>query len=84
MGEIKKMDKITNCPNNTFDCGVSCGLYIAVEGILEVMEKFEDDDKRIELLTLFKNSLREDIEEKHLEHMDQRYGWKKHLEKVLK
>lgn len=78
------MEKIQNCPNNAFDCGVGCGLIIMSEAILEIMEHFKDDSERKRVLVEFKNVLHSNVHERHLEHMNTRYEWKKTLDKLIK
>ena len=78
------MDKITNCPNNTFDCGVACGIYIMTEAILQTLRKINEKDKQVECICKFSKDLQSDVMEKHLEHMNIRYDWKKNIDKIIK
>ena len=78
------MKKIDNCPNNTFDCGVSCGLSIMTQAILRILDRIDDTKKQKEILQYFLCQLHEQVNEKHIEHMNERYGWEKILEKIMK
>lgn len=77
------MEKVTNCPNNAFDCGVGCGLIIMAEAIIEILEKIKDDKKRVETIINYRRMLHGSIHEKHLEHMEERYNWKEVLSELL-
>jgi len=78
------MEKIRNCPNNTFDCGFCCGLSVMAQGIIKILEKNKDLEKQKQILDDFVHALHEDISEKHMEHMNQRYNWEEILTDLLK
>ena len=78
------MEKIQNCPNNTFDCGFSCGLFVMLQGILKILEKNKDINQQKQILEKFVKILHNEISEKHMEHMNQRYNWEKTLDDLLK
>jgi len=82
-GRNKNMEKIQNCPNNTFDCGVGCGLVIMSEAVIEIMKKVKKDDERIKIINEFLEQLHGTVHERHLEHMNQRYEWKEMLNKIF-
>lgn len=77
------MEKVQNCPNNTFDCGVGCGLIIMANATLEILEKIKDDKTRKKAVVEFRRRLHGTIHEKHLEHMDNRYIWQDILDKII-
>ena len=78
------MEKITNCPNNTFDCGFGCGLTIATDAVIKVMKKIDDTEKVIKIIKKFSQELHSQVDEKHMEHMNERYQWEKLLDGLLK
>jgi len=77
------MEKIQNCPNNTFDCGFSCGLFVMSEAILKILKKIENPEKQKQILNTFICTLHKEINEKHIEHMNERYNWEKTLNNLL-
>jgi len=77
------MNKIENCPNNTFDCGVMCGLGIGFQSAVKIIEKFKDKNKQIEILSSFITEMHQNLSSKHLEHLDDKYKWKTLLNKYL-
>ena len=84
MGVFCNMEKTINCPNNSFDCGVSCGLTIALEVVRRIMKNEKNPQKQITLFEKFFNIINNDIHEKHLEHLNEKYQWENILNEVLK
>lgn len=77
------MDKPLNCPNNVFDCGVACGMNIAVQAGLKVLSLVKEDDTRVRVMNEFLVQMHGNISEKHLEHMNSRYDWEDLIDKLL-
>lgn len=78
------MDKISNCPNNVFDCGVSCGLNIMTEAVLKILKEYKEPIKIKENIIAFNVKMHNEITEKHVEHMNARYQWEKILDDSFK
>ena len=78
------MEKIQNCPNNPFDCGMMCGISVGYQSILEILEKEKNMEKAMTVFGEFIRALHEDISKNHLEHINEKYRWEEILEKVLK